>query len=362
MSKPLASRLSSPKIAPLIERISQERPPSPIAPTIDTPPKDNPESPLVSLGTVTSPDVPTPLSIPASSHVSNTLGSPSADTRIPSKSKTDRVRRLSAKSPLIVSALEPGGSLGSRSSWSRRNSRATVPTDSGSGSYPSSPTSVSSYLSNSSVPPTPQDFDSLTAGPVNLVSAPWEPLWLRDQTEQYSSASTLNVDSPPLNPEYDRGDISPSYSRYPPLQPLPFPLSLTTQEESTNGSVSLRTSRSNGRVQLPAASDDGEKPFILCPEYEAAATARFQAIFQTLPGRTAVNPSTDSGSANDPNYYASLSGRPPTRAPLTEFSSAQEQYTTSQSFMFPHMPGETLVSQISTRSSSLEGWDGQYPM
>ena len=292
------------------------------------------------------------------------------DLRVPTlvyhqNRKTDRVRRLSAKSPLIVSALEPGGSLGSRSSWSRRNSRATVPTDSGSGSYPSSPTSVSSYLSNSSVPPTPQDFDSLTAGPVNLVSAPWEPLWLQHQDR------TILISIDPkcwfifaANPEYDRGDISPHIQDIllVAILKLPFPLSLTTQEESTNGSVSLRTSRSNGRVQLPAASDDGEKPFILCPEYEAAATARFQAIFQTLPGRTAVNPSTDSGSANDPNYYASLSGRPPTRAPLTEFSSAQEQYTTSQSFMFPHMPGETLVSQISTRSSSLEGWDGQYPM
>ena len=57
MSKPLVSHLSSSKSMPLIDCISQDCPPSPIAPVIDTPPKDNSESPLVSLGTATSPKV-----------------------------------------------------------------------------------------------------------------------------------------------------------------------------------------------------------------------------------------------------------------------------------------------------------------
>ena len=59
MSTPvLAARLSSPVQTPLtslLQRISQTRTPSPIAPKIDTPPRGSPASPGVSLGTEDSP-------------------------------------------------------------------------------------------------------------------------------------------------------------------------------------------------------------------------------------------------------------------------------------------------------------------
>jgi hypothetical protein len=59
MLKLLASWLSSPKTMPLIDHISHECPSSPITLTIDISSKDASELPLVSLGTLTSHDIPT---------------------------------------------------------------------------------------------------------------------------------------------------------------------------------------------------------------------------------------------------------------------------------------------------------------
>jgi len=66
--------------------------------------------------------------------------------------------------------------------------------DSGSRSYPSSPTSVSSFSANSPVLPTPHDFDNRAAGAAN-----WEPSWLHDQTEQHSTATmSMGIASIPV--------------------------------------------------------------------------------------------------------------------------------------------------------------------
>jgi len=242
-----------------------------------------------------------------------------------------------------------------------------LPTDSGSSSYPSSPTSISSYSANSPVLPTPREVDCLAAETVNLVSAPWEPSWLRDQTEQYSSATTVHNDASPFNHAYDQGGISSAYPGYP-LQAPSLPLSLTAQDHYTSTGVSTLLSRGNGPLELSARSDDGDKPFILCPEYEAAATARFRAIFQTPAQKPDIMPMNlyqDSGSVNPPSaYYTSLSPRPPVKAPLAAFSYVQDpQHAVPQPFIPQLSSTVTQGSSVPQTSgtSSLEGWDGRYP-
>lgn len=78
---------------------------------------------------------------PTTSAWSSTVAakSPSAETRMPLRSKTERARYLSAKGSLTTSPLESSSS-GHRSPWFRRGSRSILPADSGSRSYPSSPT------------------------------------------------------------------------------------------------------------------------------------------------------------------------------------------------------------------------------
>lgn len=306
---------------------------------------------------------PTSLSIPPPlPFLPNMTQSTSADSRVPSKSKPERHRRLSAKSPLSINPPESVGSAASRNSWFRRNSRPNLPTDSSSGSYPSSPTSVSSYSANSPVLPTPHEVDCLAAGTANLVSAPWEPTWLRDQTEQYSSATTIHGDAAPFSSTYDQGTTSPVYSGYP-LQAPSLPLSLTAQGHYTSTGASKLIAKSNVPIELPARSDDGDKPFILCPEYEAAAAARFQAIFQTparKPNITPMNLYLDSGSVNHPSaYYTSLIARPPTKAPLADFSYADPQHAVPQPFIPQLIMGQSSSVPQTSGTSSLEGWDGQ---
>lgn len=303
---------------------------------------------------------PAPLPIlPAPSSLSTTVDSPSAASRVPSKSKPDRLRRLSAKNPLNINTPESGRSAAPRDSWYRRDSRAGSSTDLGDGSYPSSPTSISSY-SNSPVLPTPHEVDCLPAGAVKLVSAPWEPSWLRDQTEQYSSATTMPSHASSFNSVYDQGGVFYPYPVYP-LQASSLPHSLAARDNCINIGVNTFVPRSgHGPKELP---DDGDKPFILCPEYEAAATARFRAIFQA-PGWksnfTPMNPYADSGSVNHPSvYYASPSALPSTPADFSYMQDNQhavpEPYTpqlgstTTQGFPVPQTSG----------TSSLEGWNGQ---
>jgi hypothetical protein len=318
--------------------------------------------------------VPTPLAIPPSLASSSSITkSPRTNARVPSKTKTDRAKRLSSKSPLTTGPLETGGGSGRRSPWYRRNSRGAMPTDSGSGSYPSSPTSVSSFSANSPVLPTPRDFDSRATGTINLVSTPWEPSWLRDQAEQYSSATTLSEDTTSI-PAYEQGSVSNSYSGYPSQYIAPTSPSAAANN-FTSTSVSLQTLRANERAEtpvVPSPIDDGDRPFILCPEYEAAATARFNAIFQTsprspnFPDLTSVNQYPDTGliSARDSYYTQSVQSPALSRpSPVMNFSygydhQTPQQFTQTIPNSFPQMSSEFYSSG---GSSSLEGWDGQHP-
>jgi hypothetical protein len=154
----------------------------------------------------------TPLSISSlPPSLSSVMKSLSSESCMPSKTKTDRAKRLSGKSPLTTGPPEASGSSRRQSPWYRRDTWTAMPTDSGSGSYPLSPTSVSSFSANSPVLPTPRDFDNCAAGAVN-----WEPSWLPDQTEQHLAA-TLSTDVASI-PVFDQGCISLSYSGYPPQQ------------------------------------------------------------------------------------------------------------------------------------------------
>src|SRR5882762_4656780 len=168
----------------------------------------------------------------------------------------------------------------------------------GSGSYPLSPTSVSSFSANSPVLPTPRDFDNRAAGAVN-----WEPSWLPDQTEQHSAA-TLSTDVASI-PVFDQGCISLSYSGYPPQQSsLMLPATRNNLTSTRDSLLTAMTSEYVEAPEIPSPIDDRDKPFILCPEYEAAATARFNAIFQTspqnpnIPNLSSMNQYPDLGSIN----------------------------------------------------------------
>jgi hypothetical protein len=309
--------------------------------------------------------MPTPLSIPSLPPSSSSVTkSPSSESRMPSKTKTDRAKRLSGKGPLTTGPPEASGSSGRRSPWYRRDTWTAMPTDSGSVLYPSSPTSVSSFGANSPVLPTPRDFDNRAAGAVN-----WEPLWLPDQTEQHSAA-TLSTDVASI-PVFDQGCISPSYSGYPSQQS-----SLTlpgTRNNLTSTRGSLPTAMTSEYVEAPAIPspiNDGDKPFILCPEYEAAATARFNAIFQTsprspnVPNLTSVNRYPDLGSIN--SYYTPPTNtQPPVASSLSPFANFSYHQDPRQT---PSQHSDSPISQdfseyhASGSSSSLEGWDGRHPM
>src|SRR6202044_4177508 len=139
--------------------------------------------------------------------------------------------------------------------------------------------------------------------------------------------------------------------------------------------VASHKKQSHQHKGQPADSDDGDKPFILCPEYEAAATARFNAIFQTsprnpnVPNLTSMNQYPDLGSIN--SYYTPPANtQPPVASSLSPFAnfSYHPRQTSSQQFVqtIPHL--DPPISQdfseyhASGSSSSLEGWDGRHPM
>lgn len=326
--------------------------------------------------------VPTPLSIPLLPPSSSSITKPpKASSRAPSKTKVDRAKRLSSKGPLTTAPPEAGGSSGRRSPWYRRNSRAALPTDSGSGSYPSSPTSVSSFSANSPVLPTPRDFDNRAPGTVNSVSTPWEPSWLRDQTEQYS-ATTLSADAT-STPAYEQEGITHPYAGYPSQHISATSSSaltnnlITNNFTSTSASVSLQTLRANEHIEVPPGPiDDGDRPFILCPEYEAAAAARFNAIFQSSP-QSLNYPEITSVNGYEPrvinsrdSYYTPSAQSPGVSSPppvtVMEFPYGQDppRQTPSQQFtqIIPHssqMDQGSPEFYPSAGSSSLEGWDGR---
>lgn len=302
--------------------------------------------------------VPTPLSIPSASSPPPIPKSPSADLRMPLKSKTDRARRMSAQGRITNSTPESIGNSGRRSPWFRRDSRPVLPTDSGSGSYPSSPTSVSSLNTNSPALPTPHDFDTVGTTAIGTVSAPWEPSWLEDQTEQYSSTNASRAD-----PVYEQGIGVTEYPR----SPLPSltPMSSFAPEREKLESTSLSTLNAN--VEQHELIGSGDQPFIFSPEYEAAATARFQAIFQPTPLRTETpdltsrNSYPETASASRRNYYYHSPGN---LSPMS-FSSTLANlsyHIPSQSATLTATKHDAPKSYVSGGSSSLEGWDGRYPL
>lgn len=297
--------------------------------------------------------------------------SSSAESRMPLKAKSERARRLSAKGPLTTSPPESGGSSsGRRSPWFRRSPRNVLPADSGSGSYPSSPTSASSFSANSPVLPSPRDFETLGSGVGAgvAVAAPWEPSWPPNQTEYFLQAPRRYADSATYSvsrPASEDTLCSPPLNRT--ATPTPFSgtrdgLSVPGLGASAEGSKSTESA--------------GDQPFILSPEYEAAATARFQAIFQP----TKYKPETQGFTSAAPYPEPSINHRSlPLRSPTLDshsmsFSTTMENLSYDQAQYSPPFTQST-PTQFSTRrreahpnikpplgASSLEGWDGRYPM
>ena len=290
--------------------------------------------------------------------------SPSAESRMPLKAKSERSRRLSANGPFTVNPPESVGSgSGRRSPWFRRGSRSALSADSGSGSYPSSPTSASSFSANSPVLPTPRDFESLgngTGGTV-AVAAPWEPSWPPNQTEyflpsphQYGNFATYSTASSASG----NAICFPRRNR----SATPTPFSAPRDNLSIPGLASTEGSK--------ATETAGDQPFIVSPEYEAAVTARFQAIFQPkykseIPGLTSTvpylepsaiyqspSPALDSRTIPLSTTMANLSYGQAPDPPLTQSIPAQ----------FPTHMREARYVEPPIGDSSLEGWDGRYPM
>ena len=196
---------------------------------------------------------------------------PSAESRMPLKAKSERSRRLGAKGPFTAGPPESGGSSSGRQSpWFRQSSRSVLPADSGSRSYPSSPTSPSSFSVNSPVLPTPRDFETLGSNASDgVAAAPWEPSWRPNQTEYFVPALNQCGDSATHSatlPASENAICSPYRSA------TPMPLSGPRDNLFVPGLASVEGSKST--------ESTGDQPFILSPEYEAAVTARFQAIFQ----------------------------------------------------------------------------------
>ena len=168
----------------------------------------------------------------------------------------------------------------------------------------------------------------------------------------------------------------PSYSGYPSQQSsLTLPATRNNLTSTRDSLLTAMTSEYVEAPEIPSPIDDGDKPFILCPEYEAAATARFNAIFQTsprnpnVPNLTSMNQYPDLGSIN--SYYTPPANtQPPVASSLSPFAnfSYHPRQTSSQQFVqtIPH--SDSPISQdfseyhASGSSSSLEGWDGRHPM
>lgn len=121
--------------------------------------------------------------------------------------------------------------------------------------------------------------------------------------------------------------------------------------------------------------DDGDQPFILSPEYEAAATARFHAIFNTsartdIPDFTSMNNYFNPGPSNPrqsqytyPNVDTlSLTPHSSSYFGLNLRHPSQDAGVISQTGFPPDQtPSEDSYGSVGT--SSLEGWDGRfYPM
>ena len=300
------------------------------------------------------------LNVPSALPPTPDAKSPSAESRMPLKAKSERSRRLSANGPFTVNPPESGGSSsGRRSPRFRRGSRSVLSADSGSGSYPSSPTSASSFSANSPVLPTPRDIESLGNGTgIGVaVAAPWEPSWPQNHTEyilpslhQYGNSATYSTRSASGNAIY-----SPHLNG--PATPTPF--SGPRDNLSVPGLTSAEGSKATESV--------GDQPFILSPEYEAAVTARFQAIFQSSNYKSEIQ------GLSSPVSYIEPSANLPSS---TLDSNAMSFSTTMGNFSYGQAQDSPFTqSQFSTQTrevhsnvepalgaSSLEGWDGRSPL
>ncbi|KZP31035.1 hypothetical protein FIBSPDRAFT_850025, partial [Athelia psychrophila] len=185
--------------------------------------------------------------------------SPIAESRLTAKSKADRAKRLSSKGPLATSPTTSARPE-RRGSWFRRKRNAQSPAP----DLASSPTAGSSRCLSSTPIPTALDFNAPTSSPV---FSPWQGPWQKEATHHPNNMFPIYNQGP--------GPSSASYSAS----------SSATASYHSSASPPIPSSSSTGSPVV----NDLDKPFHISPEYEAAATARFHAIFNTNnPSRTDV--------------------------------------------------------------------------
>ncbi|KZP23907.1 hypothetical protein FIBSPDRAFT_1042473 [Athelia psychrophila] len=272
--------------------------------------------------------------------------SPIAESRLPAKSKADRAKRLSSKGPLATSPTTSARPE-RRGSWFRRKRNTQSPAP----DLASSPTAGSSQRLSSSPIPTALDFNAPTSSPV---FSPWQGSWQKEATHHPNNMFPIYNQGP--------GPSSPSY----------ITSSSATASYRSSASPPMPSSSSAGSPVI----NDLDKPFNISPEYEAAATARFHAIFNTSnPSRTDVpdftSMSMNSSYLSDPRQaqystYPNV-GLPPL-PPLppqpnnSYFGMArQHEYSVDpQSTFTPYQAYD--YDAVGAATSSLEGWDGQFPL
>lgn len=358
--------------------------------------------------------VPTPLAIPPSvSTTSPITPIPSRDPRNASRPTTNRIRRLGDKnlqgSPTDVNSRR-------QSPWPRRGSRLSSPE---SDACLSSPTSVSTYSTMSPVLPIHHDFDYFSSNVSSPVSPPadatyitqpgpqsvgtsllmpldsgvslTEPSWLQNQyspvtplSQETSSVFPSQRQLPPLQAGQgsmlNSGSMIPHIiphhsSSYPPFSEPQLP-NLSVGPGSTSGKKGGNRSRSE---PMPVAStsrpitppiDDGDRPFIFNPEYEAATAARLEEVLQgSSTYRYPVPPPRNKPiEANVRLAPPTQRSRPSSPSPLSSHMALSYTESTPYSHPYELLPNATQppssidanlpASYSFYSSSSLTGWAG----
>jgi hypothetical protein len=279
--------------------------------------------------------------------------------------KTQRIKRLSGPKRFASSHSEASTS---QNLTYHQDSQGAMPADMGLGSYLSSHMPVSALSANSPVLPAERNIDGHVNDVLSLVSVHLRPSWLRDHSDQYS-VTTLSADTVSVAAS-DQGCNTPSYSRYSSRHLLP--MSSATRDNITSAAISAQTLGVNEYTEwpvVPSPINEGDRPFILCPGYEATATAQFNALCQSsrrgstnFPNRTSTNQYADSESVHSRDPY---DVPPSAQLPfMTTFSRGQDRLQT-QSNQFTQTsrstsPTNEEFSPFSTPGgfSSLKGWDG----
>jgi hypothetical protein len=291
---------------------------------------------------------------------------PTADTPLPLKTKTQRIKRLSGPKRFASSHSEASTS---QNPMYHQDSQGAMPADMGLGSYLSSHTPVSALSANSPVLPADRNIDAHVTDVLNLVSVPLGPSWLHDHPDQYSSVTTLSADTVSVA-AFDQGCNTPSYSRYSSRHLLP--MSSATRDNITSAAISAQTLRVNEYTEwpvVPSPINEGDRPFILCPGYETTATAQFDALCQSslrgstnFPNPTSMNQYADSGSVDCKDSY---DVPPSAQLPFMATFSRGQDCLQTQSNQFTQTsrstsPTNEEFSPFSTPGgfSSLKGWDG----